>query len=94
VIYLANSDILFNTDRLAGLILDKKNVLVYFTGYVNILKGFFSDHYDTRMWKFFGYSDALGTDVDILENNGMGLEEIKVNIINALKEEETILHRT
>ncbi|MDR2077764.1 MAG: hypothetical protein LBP39_02235 [Rickettsiales bacterium] len=88
VIYLENSDILFSTEKLAGLISNGKNVLVYFSGYVNILKGFFSDHYDTRTWQFFGYCDALGTDKDIMKNNGISFEDIKLNIINAIMDDK------
>ena len=59
---------------------DPKNVIVICTGYVNIFRGIFGAVYNTKNWKFLGYSDGFS-----LNQGTSTLELNKVNKENSIK---------
>jgi len=65
-----------------------KNVIVVCTGYVNIFRGIFGAVYDTKNWKFLGYSDGFS-----LDQNASALELNEVNKENLIKYIKNQLHR-
>lgn len=57
---------------------DLKNVIVLCTGYVNIFRGLFGVAFDTKNWKFLGYSDGFSLDrnASVLELNKVDKESL------------------
>jgi len=59
-------------------------ILVYFSGYCDILQGKLSKQNDTSKWQFFGYNDSIyGSFKNVLQSNCVD----KNSIANAIKED-------
>lgn len=68
--------------RIFGQETNPGNVIVVCTGYVNIFRGIFGATYDTKNWKFLGYSDGFSLDRN---RNASVLELNRVNKDNLIK---------
>lgn len=80
---------IFNKEKLKTIFnkeTNPKNVIVICTGYVNIFRGIFGAVYDTRNWKFLGYSDgfSLNQNAPVLELNEVNKESLIKYIKNQL----------
>lgn len=54
-----------------------QKVLVYCTGYCDIIRGKLSKKYDTTKWLFKGYRDSInGTYTNVLQSNGIDIQSI------------------
>lgn len=77
-----NIDVLsiIKSDCLQKLNIDIKKyykVLVYCTGYCDIIRGELSKMFDTTKWLFKGYNDSIyGTYKNVLESNGIDIQSI------------------
>jgi hypothetical protein len=63
-----------------------KNVIIICAGYINIFRGIFGAVYNTKNWKFLGYSDGFSSNrsASVLELNRVNKENLIKYIKNQI----------